>query len=184
MDCVDGSGHSPLYYACLKKLVSVVNTLVKAGLKLSPSETQELKKKFFSACEDGEMKMLKCLMAAGFDCTTKNVEGQTGFIVAAKAGQEDALMILAKTADDVNVLDAVDSEGNSALHWAVMSGELPLVEALVSTGANLSPINEEGSTPLHVAEVEGFEDIFHLLKSRGAMYGDQVHHLPRARSSI
>merc|ERR1712113_642685 len=95
-------------------------------------------------------------------------------------------MILAKMANDAeeNVLDAVDSEGNSALHWAVMSGELPLVEALVSTGANLSPINEEGSTPLHVAEVEGFEDIFHLLKSRGAMYGDQVHHLPRARSSI
>jgi len=169
---VDVDGYSPLYYAATKNLISVVNILTKGGLRLSETEQRGLEARWFAACEEGEAKKIKCMILAGFDPNARERSGSTGLILAAKSGNEEAIFSLLRGVN--NVINGQDEEGCTALHWAVASGELPIVEALVNSGANLSIVNDEGVTPLHLAESEGFEDIFHLLKGRGALYGDQV----------
>lgn len=58
--------------------------------------------------------------------------------------------------EDVN---AVDSEGNTPLHWAAQSGYLRMVKYLKNRGANVKARNSSGSTPLHTAACEGHLNI-------------------------
>jgi len=172
---VDVDGYSPLYYAAVKNLTSVINILTKRDLSLSQQDQDGLKTKWFQASEDGEVKKIKCLLLAGFDSSVVDADGNTGLILTAKAGQEDAVYAHVRGCTNHGFeLDFQDQDGNSALHWAVKTGELGVVEALVNSGCNLSLVNIQGYTPIHIAEMKGFEEIFHLLKNRGALYGDQV----------
>lgn len=50
-----------------------------------------------------------------------------------------------------------DPNDHHALHWAVSSGSIGQVQALLKAGANTDQCNEEGFAPLHLA-VQGSED--------------------------
>ena len=54
------------------------------------------------------------------------------------------------------------------LHHAVWSGELPLVRALLASGADPNQQDELGMTPLHYAAYEGFVGIIFALILAGA----------------
>jgi len=41
-----------------------------------------------------------------------------------------------------------DIYGNNALHYAVMTGELHIVEILIDAGADINHLNQEGLSPL------------------------------------
>merc|ERR1712113_501036 len=115
----------------------------------------------------------------GFDSSAVDAEGSTGLILAAKSGQENAVMALARASrTETNELNATDEQGYTALHWAVANGDLNIVETLVNSGCDLSVVSEDGTTPLYIAEAEGFEEIFYLLKNRGGLYGEQVVSYP------
>ena len=45
--------------------------------------------------------------------------------------------------------------GASALHYAVMKGEMPLVGLLVQRGADVNSRTKSGTTPLHTAVLYG-----------------------------
>lgn len=62
-----------------------------------------------------------------------------------------------------------DSEGLTPLHWACDRGELPIVEYLVKSKANLEAEDpEEGSTPLHYAITSESYDCAEYLIRHGA----------------
>jgi len=48
-------------------------------------------------------------------------------------------------------LDARDSHGLTALHWATSKGFGSVIQTLVESGASLNVIDEQGRTPLHLA---------------------------------
>jgi len=48
-------------------------------------------------------------------------------------------------------LDARDSHGLTALHWATIKGFGNVIQTLVESGASLNSIDEQGRTPLHLA---------------------------------
>jgi len=48
-------------------------------------------------------------------------------------------------------LDARDSHGLTALHWATSKGFGNVIQTLVENGASLNVIDEQGRTPLHLA---------------------------------
>ncbi|KAG6468081.1 hypothetical protein ZIOFF_072649 [Zingiber officinale] len=61
-----------------------------------------------------------------------------------------------------------DSEGRTALHWAVDRGHLDAVKTLLDNDAHVNAKDDEGQTPLHYAALCEREEIAKLLVSRHA----------------
>lgn len=49
---------------------------------------------------------------------------------------------------DFNANDVIDTEGNTAIHWATSMGDLKVVELLVRAHADIRSVNKRGETPL------------------------------------
>lgn len=65
-------------------------------------------------------------------------------------------------------LDTIYTSGMSAIHEAVLSGNLDTVKLLVSYGADIHQKDEEGWTPLHMACSDNYPHIARYLLSLGA----------------
>ena len=58
--------------------------------------------------------------------------------------------------------------GATALHYAVMKGEMPLVGLLVQRGADVNSRTKSGTTPLHTAVLYGRYEIAEYLLDKGS----------------
>ena len=65
--------------------------------------------------------------------------GERSLLIAAKAGREDLVELIAGFKADVN---AGDASGRTALHWASREGHPAVVQVLVKVGANVEAKNE------------------------------------------
>jgi hypothetical protein len=66
-------------------------------------------------------------------------------------------------------LEAKDpGAGASALHYAVMKGEMPLVGLLIQRGADVNSRTKSGTTPLHTAVLYGRYEVAEYLIGKGA----------------
>eukprot|EP00933_Yihiella_yeosuensis_P032742 TRINITY_DN2637_c0_g1_i3.p1 TRINITY_DN2637_c0_g1~~TRINITY_DN2637_c0_g1_i3.p1 ORF type:complete len:267 (-),score=76.76 TRINITY_DN2637_c0_g1_i3:105-905(-) len=63
---------------------------------------------------------------------------------------------------------AVDSSGNSGLHYAAGYGRKELTEFLLKVGTSVSQANAQGQTPMEVATINKHDAIMQLLKAKGA----------------
>lgn len=61
-----------------------------------------------------------------------------------------------------------NANGWSAVHYAAMNGDIELVQYLVSKGVNVNKATAEGSTPLFLAKMEGYNEIVEILRRAGA----------------
>ena len=65
--------------------------------------------------------------------------GERALLIAAKAGREDLVELLADFKAD---LDAGNAEGMTALHWASREGHLAVVQVLLKVGADVEAKNQ------------------------------------------
>ncbi len=65
-------------------------------------------------------------------------------------------------------VDVAESNGTTALHWAIYNNHLPLVEALIAAGADVNVMNDYGSTPMSEAATLGDYAIVKALLDAGA----------------
>ncbi len=65
-------------------------------------------------------------------------------------------------------LDASDSFGYNALHWAARYGHADVVNALVNNGASLNDKSNFSNTSLHSAAIYGHADVAKILIDKGA----------------
>src|SRR5881396_1858117 len=84
---------------------------------------------------------------------------------AAMKGNKEAVRSLLQKKVDVN---AAQTDGATALHWAVRLDDLETVELLVRAGANVSTATRAGATPLQLAAVNGNPAIIERLIKAGA----------------
>ena len=63
---------------------------------------------------------------------------------------------------------AQDTDGTTALHWAVRADDVPLVAKLVADGADVNAANRYGITPLGLAAESGSVRVVELLLAGGA----------------
>ena len=98
-------------------------------------------------------------------------------LLASCAQKPEALFTAIKDGDigkvrnilDLNkkLINAKKENGMTPLHEAVYQGNLDIVKALISRGADVNAQKKGGFTPLHVAAQRGHEDVASfLLKSR------------------
>jgi ankyrin repeat protein len=78
--------------------------------------------------------------------------------------------------DDIN---AVNSDGDNALHWAVHAGDLEAARLLIESGIDVNQRGDLGRTPLHEACAWGNQEMVLLLVRNGAdLYAQDEGHVP------
>lgn len=78
--------------------------------------------------------------------------------------------------DDIN---AVNSDGDNALHWAVHAGDLETARLLIEAGIEVNQRGDLGRTPLHLACISGNREIVLLLVRNGAdLYAQDEGYVP------
>jgi ankyrin repeat protein len=86
-------------------------------------------------------------------------------IDAVKSGDSAAAVALLARGADVN---APETDGTTALHWAVHHGDLDLVRRLIRAGAKVNARNEYGATPMSEAAVVADPAMLEALLAGGA----------------
>lgn len=84
---------------------------------------------------------------------------------AALNKNKPVLRELLKQKADVN---AAQSDGTRAIHWAVRAFDLEMVDMLVAAGADVKVANRDGATPLSLACQNGDADMIEKLVKAGA----------------
>ena len=84
---------------------------------------------------------------------------------AAMKGNKEAVRALLQQKANVN---APQSDGTTALDWAVRSDDLETADLLIRAGANVSAANRDGATPLLLASINGNAAMIEKLIEAGA----------------
>jgi ankyrin repeat protein len=91
--------------------------------------------------------------------------GDIRLIQAAKSGDEAAVTSLLDQKVNVNV---AETDGTTALHWAVRQDELEIAGKLIGAGADVHAANRYGVTALYLAAVNGSARMIETLLDAGA----------------
>ena len=124
--------------------------------------------KLFAFCFHGLIEGVVAVLAQGGRVTWRSPEGLTPLLAAAQEGHTDICALLLAHGSNVN--ETTPLQNLTALHYAVAKGHNTLVEALLSWGAETSPQNHLGQTPLYVASQEGhLRCVLSLLKAGASL---------------
>jgi uncharacterized protein len=124
---------------------------------------------------------VKCLIASGIVAllgVAGFAAGRSDVADAAMRGDKTAVAALIKQGADVN---APQSDGATALHWAAYRGDKGLADVLIASGAKAGVANREGSTPLNLACINGDAAMVAALLKAGA---DPNEYLPQGRTPL
>jgi len=116
----------------------------------------------------------KILISSGAKVNEAANDGMTPFlqstlgVSSGKVPIEICELLRNKGANINASLQRKSAMGWTALHYAVVNGDLELVKYLIKHGANVNKSTGEGSSPLFLAKLGGYNDIVKILKNTGA----------------
>ncbi|KAG7379020.1 hypothetical protein PHYPSEUDO_009152 [Phytophthora pseudosyringae] len=130
------------------------------------SDVRHSEKPLFDAARADEAEMLKVLLAHGADASGTDPVGSTLLHIAAKYGARNVLQVL-KTSSVRGDVNAADSLGNTALHYAADGAQLEVARALLEMGADVNLRNRRLTAPLHMAVSKARVGMAKLLLEEG-----------------
>ncbi|MEF3302449.1 ankyrin repeat domain-containing protein [Paenibacillus sp. GYB003] len=77
--------------------------------------------------------------------------GEIGELIRARRVAD----VLRRLDESPGIAAQADERGNTPLHWAVLTRQLPLIAALLDRGANIAAARADGATPLQLAVAGG-----------------------------
>ena len=86
-----------------------------------------------------------------FDVEQEDERGRSFLLRLCDLRSRAAGRLVARLLKEQPNIDAVDNDGNTALHLAAMRESAAVTHALVRSYADVSPANHDGVTPLHIA---------------------------------
>lgn len=97
----------------------------------------------------GDLQQLKSHILAGADVNAKDyVYGRTALIDASSSGHSEVVSYLIESGADI---DHISKSGYTALGFAILRGNVASVQVLVDAGANIHIVNDQGISPLFLA---------------------------------
>ena len=96
------------------------------------------------------------------DYRIRDSESKTLLMYAVFLGNTEIIEDIAKYG---NLLDEVDNNGRTALHWAVYYNQYDAVVTLIKLGAKDYIKDNYSLTPIDIARYEGYEDIYEYLSN-------------------
>jgi len=151
---------------------NMVEFLIRKGAKLNLQDSEGRTALLWAA--SNSLPNAKILVANGAKVNIAANDGMTPFIQATlgfSSGKVPIEMceLLRKNGAKVNAeLKRKSALGWTALHYAVTNGDAELVKYLIKHGANVNKSTGEGSSPLFLAKLGGYDDIVKILKNAGA----------------
>ena len=109
------------------------------------------------AARSGKKELVEFLLEKG---ATEDI------FAAAIVGHTDKVAALLK--QDPKLINARDSDGKTALHWAALYGQTKVMELLLANKADVNSLDEDGFTPLHWAATFNQSDAVKLLLANKA----------------
>ncbi len=140
-------GRSPLTVAAELDRSRCAEILISAGADVSAVDSRGRSCASYAATQ-GSYRVLEQLLAAGCNTTDHAAEAPPLLLEAALAGQADSVRALLQAGLDLEQRH----EGSGALHHAAQSQDDATVRLLLEAGADPNVLNDEGQTPLAVAE--------------------------------
>ena len=191
IDARDSSGQTPLYLASRGGFASIVELLLEEGA--SPNEIiSERRTALYRSRGD----VIELLLRYGADPALGHGRfGETKIYNAAWYNEMEVVELLLKFEADVNIRNKKRMEsykgvtekafhgpvsglskkhairnawGKSALHAAAYRGHEDMVQMLLSAGADLEAVGNDGTTPLHLAERQNHKGVIQILLKAGA----------------
>jgi len=143
VDTADSRDRTPLYHAVTMGHAAVADKLLKhkANPNLSPGPRTPL----YFAAASGNVGLVERMLAQGAKAGVKEFPP---LLTAAEAGHTKIVELLLGGSAD---LDAVDAEGNTALHIAAGKGHLNVIQLLLRKQAKAGALNKYGETALEMA---------------------------------
>jgi ankyrin repeat protein len=146
----DEDGHTPLmsYIMTGECSISMIQVLLNAGSDVNAQNSVgasvlQLAAKY---CES---KIVKHLLINGANAKLADGKGTTALMSC--IGKPTKIMKLLVVSGGVELLNAKNSEGRTALHLAAMKNDEHALLVLLSEGANISVRDEDGMTALSLA---------------------------------
>jgi ankyrin repeat protein len=134
---------------------------VKACLEKDPKQINATDAKgrtvLASAARSGKKQLVEFLLEKG---ATEDI------FAAAIVGQTDKVAAFLK--QDPKLINARDSGGRTALHWAALYGQEKVMELLLAEKADVNSLDEDGFTPLHWAATFNQSDAVKVLLANKA----------------
>jgi ankyrin repeat protein len=166
----DAHGRTPLHVAAFAGKHDAMRALVEAGADPNALENDRYDIVTIAAVAD-DVETLKVGLAIG--CRSGNVTSRydgTALIAASHLGHAEVVrtLIAAKAP-----LDHVNNLGWTALIESIVLGDggarhLATLQALVAAGADVNLPDRNGTTPLHLAQANGYRDMAEVLYAAGA----------------
>ena len=163
-------GETPLDWAIMNK-----QTELTALLRKHCGKTGEESTALIDAAADGNIEVVKQLLAAGANVNAKNKWGGTPLHWAARGGHKEIVELLIAKGANVN---AKNDEDGTPLHLAADRGHTEVVELLITAGADVNAKDDEGETPLDQAGTS-WPEIANLLRKHGGKTGEELALMPR-----
>ena len=124
----------------------------------------------YYSSQNGDLPQVKYLIEeTNIDKDKQYCNGYTSIFSASEHGQVEVCEYLLSQGVS---LKSTDNHGNSILHYAIRSCQLPIVKYLLENlGIDINITNDKNETPLHLSCEKGHEEISHYLISKGADIG-------------
>lgn len=159
--------------AIREKRFTQVKLLLDIGVGINKRDS-DLRTALMQLCfledEAKAAKYAKILLQRGAKVGLKDKTGLTALSHACKRGQEQLVSIMLEEASDFD-LNSQDNQGNTALHYAAMSGNFVVLNLLLSKlkrfKLSVDTLNKKGETPLIAASKSGNFFCARILISEG-----------------
>ncbi len=159
------TGFTPLHIAVQNGSLNFVQQLIDAGANVNAQDIMGITP-LDQAAEGDNAGLVEYLLAKGADVKLKTKNGMTALHGATRGGNQNILLVLLK-APGIDI-DANAPNVGTALHLAVIFGNLEQVQSLVAKGANINATGAGLMTPLHLAAATGNSSIATFLVNWGA----------------
>ncbi|XP_054870914.1 serine/threonine-protein phosphatase 6 regulatory ankyrin repeat subunit A-like [Amphiprion ocellaris] len=143
--CRDSKGRTPLHAAAFSGHVDCVQLLLSHD---APGDTvdESGRTALMMAAEKGRVAALEVLLS-GADLSLTDKDGNTALHLACSNGREDCVMLILEKFSDSSLINATNAALQTPLHLAARSGLKQAVQELLSRGANIQTVDENGLTP-------------------------------------
>uniref|UniRef100_L2FBA5 Nacht and ankyrin domain protein n=1 Tax=Colletotrichum fructicola (strain Nara gc5) TaxID=1213859 RepID=L2FBA5_COLFN len=152
--------------ACAFGSGSIIKPLVDMGANVN-SQGGKHGSPLQAACKSGNRKTVQCLVSLGADVNIATKFG-SALHTAAHNGNQCIVEMLIDLGADVNARGSGSVKATNSLFAASYRGHSKVVRTLLSNGAEVSPQDNKGRTPLHVAASNGHIETATILIEAGA----------------
>ncbi|XP_046527702.1 ankyrin repeat domain-containing protein 29 isoform X1 [Equus quagga] len=151
-------GATALFLAAQGGYLDVIRLLLSSGAKVNQPR-QDGTAPLWIASQMGHSEVVRVMLLRGADRDAARNDGTTALLKAANKGYNDVIKELLKFSPTLGIL----KNGTSALHAAVLSGNIKTVRLLLEAGADPALRNKANELP---AELTKNEHILRLLRSK------------------